>query len=405
MAILRGAMMLPFRFRSVNQDTKDSLSERVCDGTMLKAAWKLVRNADGGPGIDDITIDAFRSDCDTQIARLGAQLSAGRFRFSRLRSAAIPKADGDRRMLGIPTVQDRVVLQAIRLTLEPECEKKFHPASHAYRPSRGAETAMRSLAAAMSEGMCFVAETDIRKFFDNVRHRTVLETLQWVAPNYAASPLLNAAMKISPGRWPASKGLAQGSPLSPLLANVALLDFDRVVAASGSTLIRYADDLILLASSRREAERSLATAQKTLQQIGLELHPGKTRILDSRQEEFDFLGFRFQPDRVSPTAENWKRLHEEIRHWCDPKLELTWPERIDRINGLMRSFAWYYQKADCGRMLWNLDHFVREQLELLQERIGKPDLPWEQKIVNVSRLRETQQNGKISRSRRWNGYG
>jgi len=186
-------------------------------------------------------------------------IAKGRYRFTRLRSAAIPKPNGEKRMLGIPTVKDRIVMQAIRLMLETDCEKKMHDSCHANRPGRGAETAMEAMADAMGRGLCFVAETDIRKFFDTVRHSTVLDRLRWVGPKYA-----------------------------------------------------------------------------------------------------EFLGFRFQPDRISPTADNSNRLHEEIRHWCAKDEDISWPERIDRINGFMRSFAWYDQRADCGRMLWNLDHFVRE---------------------------------------------
>ena len=383
----------------------DLLSNHVADMDLLQRAWKMVRSSGGGAGRDEQTIEDFKIQQEKHVGMISDNIAKERYRFTRLRSAAIPKPTGEKRMLGIPTVKDRIVLQAIRLVLETDCEKKMHASCHAYRPGRGAETAMEAMADAMGRGLCFVAETDIRKFFDTVRHATVLDTLRWVAPQYADSRLLHAALVVGPGRWPSKMGLAQGTPLSPLLANVALIDFDRAVVATGVTLIRYAEDLVMLATSRREAERALQAAEKLLKQCHLVLHPGKTRIIDSRSEEFEFLGFRFQPDRISPTADNWNRLHEEIRHWCAKEEDIPWPERIERINGLLRSFAWYYQKADCGRMLWNLDHFVREQLEQLQEQIGKPEQPWQDRLVTAHRLRDARYLGKQKPARRWNGYG
>lgn len=383
----------------------DLLSSQAADMELLKQAWKMVRSAGGGAGIDKQTIDDFKTQPDKFLATIAISLSKERYRFTRLRSAAIPKPNGEKRMLGIPTIKDRIVLQAIRLILETDCEKKMHSSCHAYRPGRGAETAMQAMADGMGKGLCFVTETDIRKFFDTVRHSTVLDTLRWVTPQYADSRLLRAAIAVGAGRWPSRIGLAQGSPLSPLLANVALIDFDRAVTATGVTLIRYADDLVMLAGSKREAERALQAAERLLKQCQLALHPGKTRIVDSRIDEFEFLGFCFQPDRISPTTENWNRLHEEIRYWCAKDEAIPWPERIEHINALMRSFAWYYQKADCGRMLWNLDHFVREQLEVLQEQIGKPAQPWQERLVTAHRLRDARYLGKQKPTKRWNGYG
>lgn len=372
----------------------------------LNTAWKLVRAAGGSAGRDGETIAVFKSLMPKRLESIAKQIASGSWRFKRLRSAMIPKDNGEMRKLGIPAVADRVVLQAIRLNLEPFCESQFHDSCHAYRPHRGAETAIDSLAHAMSSGYVFVAETDIRHFFDTIRHQDVIGTLKELAPQYAKSPLLYSAMRISTGFWPSRKGLAQGSPLSPLLANVSLIQFDRMVSSQGAQLIRYADDMLMLATSQQKAEQALKLASKTLQAMGLALHPKKTRVLDSRIDEFEFLGFRFQPDRLAPTAQNWNRLHEEIRRLCSVDTQMTWSERIDRINGLLRSFAWYYQKADCGRMLWNLDHFIREQIRNLSSMTGQPEAAALQKLLTASELRKAQSSSKPKRSgRRWNSYG
>ena len=383
----------------------DPLTTAVADPIVLKHVWRMVKSAGGGCGIDQQTLEQFQTNLDAELKRILDDLGSGRFRFQRLRAAAIPKADGDKRMLGIPTVRDRIVLQAIRLTLEANCEAQLHDSCHAYRPRRGAETAMRAMADAMGRGLCFVVETDIRKFFDTVGHKPLLKTLQRLVPKFADSTLLLKAIQLGPGRWPAKIGLAQGSPLSPLLANVSLLDFDRAVSTTEIRLVRYADDLILLTRSLRDAELALLAAGKQLAMIGLKLHPDKTRIIDSRTEEFEFLGFRFQPDRILPTVENWTRLHDDLRNLSDPGTDLTWAERIEQINALLRSFACYYQQTDCGRMLWNLDQFVVERLMELEIKNGRTDGSWRGRLVTVHRLREVRYAGKKSQSRRWNGYG
>jgi RNA-directed DNA polymerase len=372
----------------------------------LNTAWKMVRAAGGSAGRDGVTIQDLKKLMPVKLEQISKQVASGNWQFQRLRSAVIPKENGESRKLGIPSVADRIVLQAIRLNIEPFCESQFHDSCHAYRPRRGAETAIDSLAQAMSSGFVFVAETDIRYFFDTIRHQHVIEMLRELAPEYSRSWLLQSALRINAGFWPTKKGLAQGSPLSPLLANVALIQFDRTVSSHGARLIRYADDMLMLATSQQKAEQTLNLASKTLQPIGLSLHPKKTRVLDSRTEEFEFLGFRFQPDRVAPTTQNWNRLHEEIRRLCSVDTQMAWNERIDRINGLLRSFAWYYQKADCGRMLWNLDHFIREQIKGLSTVTGQPKDSVLQKLLTASQLRDARSSGQPKRSgRRWNSYG
>lgn len=369
----------------------------------LNTAWKLVRAAGGSSGRDGETIDAFKRLVPNRLEQISKQVASGSWRFQRLRSAMIPKDNGEMRKIGIPTVADRVVLQAIRLNLEPFCESQFHDSCHAYRPRRGAETAIDSLAHALSSGLVFVAETDIRHFFDTIRHQNVFEMLREFAPEYSKSPLLQSAMRINSGFWPSRKGLAQGSPL---LANVSLIEFDRIVSSQGVRLIRYADDMLMLAASQKKAEQTLNRASKTLQAMGLTLHPQKTRVLDSRIDEFEFLGFRFEPDRLTPTAQNWNRLHEEIRRLCSPEIHLPWSERVGRINALLRSFSWYYQKADCGRMLWNLDGFICEQIKNLSTVTGQPEAVALQKLLTASQLRNARFSGQPKQSRvRWNQYG
>lgn len=384
---------------------KLDLNGRVGREQNLMRAWKKVRAAAGSPGADGVSIEKFAVRGKHYLARLGRQITEGRYRFSRLRAARVLKADGTQRKLAIPTVSDRIVLQALRLTLEPPCEQAMLPCSHAYRMQRGVTTALTSVAAALRENRSVLLETDIRDFFDSIRHKPLRRKLAALVPETVSWPLLDRALELSPGILPTRKGLAQGSPLSPLLANVTLLDFDQAMTKPQWTFVRYADDLLVLCATEKDARHALMLATRILAKIGLRLHSEKTRITDGAVQQFQFLGFAFHPDRIIPTDENLAKLRDGIVAWCNPHSKVTWKERVDRINSLLRSFAWYYHQTDCTRLFWTLDTFVAQQLETLEAAVGPPPMPWRSEVLHLSHLREVRWHKK-SRSRNgWNNYG
>jgi RNA-directed DNA polymerase len=378
----------------------------VADRSVLETAWNSVRRADGTSGSDAVTLATFQSDLERNLDRLQDKISRDAYRFSRLKIAVIPKPMGGERRLGIPTVSDRIVLQSIKSVLEPQIELAMLPCSHAYRAKRGCQTAMDACRAALQAGRTWVLETDIRNFFDSISHRHLTTMLKAIDPRTNDSRLLNQAIRLSGSIFPARKGVAQGSPLSPLISNVALLGFDRRISDRSGVLIRYADDLLLMCSDEKSVMAGLQSVRSELKTIGLELHPDKTRITDSRRSAFSFLGFEIHPDRIVPSAENLVELKSSIVGWCNPQLSVDWQVRIDRINGLLRSFAWYYHQTDSGRIFISLDQFVREQLTDLDKLVASGSFDWSNRLISIPTVRDVVwKSAKSKKSTpRWGGY-
>ena len=385
---------------------QEPIDQQAANRNALENAWSAVRRAGGASGSDSITLDGFQSDLDRNLDRIQDRVGRDAYRFSRLRTAVIPKPMGGERRLGIPTVSDRIVLQSVKSVVEPRLEATMLPCSHAYRANRGSHTAMDDCRAALQAGRTWVIDTDIRNFFDSISHRHLTAALNSIDPQLRDSRLLANAIRLSGSLFPARKGVAQGSPLSPLLANVALLDFDRSISDRFGSLIRYADDLLLLCSDEKSANAGLGRIRLELKKIGLELHPDKTRITDSKRTSFRFLGFEIHPDRIVPSAENLMELKSSIVGWCNPQLPLDWDIRIDRINGLLRSFAWYYHQTDSGRIFMSLDHFVREQLSELEKTVPSRAFDWSNKLISIPTVRDVVWKSAKSKKTtpRWGGY-
>ncbi len=389
---------------------RDSIAHSIATSDCLARAWKSVRAAAGGPGVDRVTIDAFEARQLDELKRMEADLAAGRYRFSKLKCVMIPKPTGKLRRLGIPTVRDRVVLQAMRQLIEPACEAKMLNCSHAYRPGRGAMTAMAEVTSALAAGRSIVLETDIQDFFDSIRHPLVLKQISVMEPQCKHSRLLIAALKLSSSFWAAKKGVAQGSPLSPLLANVALTEFDQALQSKRWAMVRYADDLVVLCKTNDDVQQAMQLIATQLNRLGLSMHPKKTRIIDSQQNTFSFLGFEFHPDRLAPDASNIAKLRDGIAGICNPHSTVTWQIRIEQINSLLRSFAWYYHQTDSRRLFWTLDQYVVDSLTELETRIGPPQVAWSSKVVRMAQMREVSWLGSKKaagprKSSGWNGYG
>ena len=273
----------------------DLLAKDTASPAILKSAWRAVRRAAGGPGVDSQTIDDFRADADKNLLQIKKQLQS-EYRFHRLRRVEMQKPGGGTRILGIPTVVDRIVLQAIRFQLEPHFEPLMSNSSHAYRPRRSAHSALHQVKHALTAKQTVVIETDVRKFFDSIDHSVLLAQLKVIIPEYAPSKLLRGALEMSDRSWlfrllvSQHKGVAQGSPLSPLLANLFLRPFDRAVGqVNSSTLVRYADDLVVLCREQELATSLLAQIKSELRKLKLELHPDKTRITDATANSFCLL--------------------------------------------------------------------------------------------------------------------
>jgi group II intron reverse transcriptase/maturase len=290
------------------------LWEQAVHPTTLQEAWQRVLARGGGPGPDGVTIEAFALEAERQLQHLAMELRTGSYQPRPPRWVEVPKPQGGVRRLAVLGVRDRIVQQALHLVLIPIWDKRFAPCSYAYRPGRSALQAVHAVERALAVGRVWVVDADIASFFDRVPHRPLFALLEEWLPDPQVRGLVQTC--VAAGSPETGRGLAQGAPLSPLLANLYLHRFDTAFLEAGHTLIRYADDFVILCATRQQAEAALQMAKRLLQGLALSLHPDKTRIVH-RDEGFTFLGFAFNKDGKRPSEEALESLSARLAATSD----------------------------------------------------------------------------------------
>jgi CRISPR-associated protein Cas1 len=314
----------------------------------LTAAWERVLENEGCAGADGITVERFAREAEGRIGKLRDLVAAGEYRPFPLLAIVVEKQAGKKadsksaagskpapqeqheiqsRTLLVPAVRDRILQTAAARLLSRSFEEEFLECSFAYRPGRSVDRAIARIRELHWQGYEFVVDADIQAFFDNVEHDLLFERLAPVAeqePGVADLMRLWVRAEVWDGRTisPLRKGLPQGSPISPLLANYFLEDFDRELEQSGRKLVRYADDFLILSKSRAEAEDALGRTKEVLSTLHLDFNWEKTQIVDF-EEGFRFLGAYFHGDDIWTPWKNGKKPHGRILFMAHPM-----PERL-----------------------------------------------------------------------------
>ncbi|MGO8672267.1 MAG: group II intron reverse transcriptase/maturase [Capsulimonadaceae bacterium] len=280
----------------------NSLIYKVYAPRNLQSAWERVKDNAGAAGVDGMTVARFDREAATLLEALHKDLREKSYRPSPVRRVMIPKASGGLRPLGIPTVRDRIVQQALRQILEPIFEAKFSTRSHGFRPERGCRTSIAVVDRAVKGKYTWVVDADIQKFFDSVDQEKLIDAVAEEVADGRILKLIRQILKSGvqlpsvDGIEPTDTGTPQGGPVSPLLANILLHSFDVQMVEAGYGLVRYADDWIVFAKSESEAWAALDKARQILEgELGLVLHPEKTRVV-SVASGFEFLGFHYFVD-------------------------------------------------------------------------------------------------------------
>jgi CRISPR-associated protein Cas1 len=260
--------------------------EEIARVETLAEAWGRVRANKGGPGGDGVTIDDLAVDIELSLEDLSKRLLAETYRPKKLRRAFIKKASGGKRPLSIPAVIDRVAQTAAMLVLEPEIDARMSETSLAYRVGRGPPLAIAAVGSAFAEGLVWTVDADIKSYFDTIWHRQLMTDLAiWIDDERILRLILRWLRTFG---W-RGRGIAQGAPISPLLANLYLHPFDRLMAVNRWRVVRFADDFVVLTASASEAERALKDVARLLKGRGLALNSAKTQIV-APGETFHFLG-------------------------------------------------------------------------------------------------------------------
>lgn len=268
----------------------------------LRRAWLSVRANKGGPGVDGMTVAAFERQLQDELLTLVTALAEGRYRPQAARQILLPKRSGGMRPIAIWTVRDRVVQRALYEALLPKCERHFLPCSVGYRPGRRVEDAVKMVIKAREAGQLWVVDADIRECFDHIRTGPLLRVLAGWVPDQRLVRLtkhfLKARVYGGASDKPEIAGASQGSILSPLLCNVYLHTFDQKVSKKADwTLVRFADDFVILTKRKQDAHAARQKAASVLGKLGMKLHPEKTQVV-SFEQGFKFLGVDFRCNGV-----------------------------------------------------------------------------------------------------------
>ena len=262
---------------------------RMASRPVLDEAWGRVWRNGGAGGGDGVGIQSFASGVHQKLALLSNDLKTGDYEPGPIRRVMIPKKSGGQRPLDIPCIRDRVAQTALSLVLGPQLDEEFETSSFAYRPGRSVAEAVRRVSFLRGQGFSHVVDADITRFFERVPHDALLQRLAESMTEGAATALISLWLEHAA---PSGRGLAQGSPLSPLLANLYLDRLDEAFADAGARILRYADDFLILCRSEKGAEAALGRVEALLARQGLELNREKTRVR-SFDAGFRFLGHAF----------------------------------------------------------------------------------------------------------------
>jgi group II intron reverse transcriptase/maturase len=353
-----------------------SLYDRMLHQKGLLQAFRKVKSNKGKPGIDGQTIEEFAENCAEEIAELASELRSKSYRPKPVKRVEIAKGDGGKRLLGIPTVRDRVVQQALLNILQPIFDPGFHPSSYGYRPGRSPQQAVAKASAFIRRyQLKWVADMDLSRCFDTLNHDHILKS---IGRKVADGSILNLLrMFLQSGvmigeRWQASEdGSPQGGVISPLLANIYLDDFDQFMKGRGYRIVRFADDILIFTRSKSAAHNALNVARNYLEgELLLTVNEQKSHVVHS-SEGVKYLGVEIHSSTTRIKREKVREFKSKVRKITRRNSPVNLKKVIADLNPVVRGFAYYFRIANCKKEYQALMQWIRRRLRAKQLSLWK----------------------------------
>jgi RNA-directed DNA polymerase len=348
-------------------DPNDHLYERIFSLSNVKSAWKRVRSNKGAAGIDGVSIQAFPELFRDQWGNIRESLLNGTYKPLPVKRVEIPKATGGTRPLGILTVLDRLFQQAIAQVLVPIFDPGFSEFSYGFRPGKSAHDAVRKVREYIQAGYRIAVDMDLSKFFDSVNHDVLMHrvarkirdkrVLRLIGKYLRAGVMVNGRLQST------RKGVPQGGPLSPLLANILLDDLDKELERRGHKFVRYADDFIILVKSQQAGERVMASVRRFLERkLKLKVSEAKSRV--TKTDQTNFLGFTFKGTKIRWSDAAFKEFKRRIKRLTGRSWFVSMDYRFKKLAQYLRGWMNYYGISEYYRPLPQIDHWLRRRVRM-----------------------------------------
>ena len=358
--------------RKGKEETNMELLEEILNQNNLNKAYKKVVANKGVAGVDGITVEEFDYLKENK-DRILNQIRKRKYKPQPVKRVQIPKENGKMRNLGIPTVTDRIIQQAIFQVISPIFEKQFNDNSFGFRPNRSCEQAVVKALEYLNDGYEWIVDIDLEKFFDTVNQDKLITIIGKTIKDGDVVSLirkyLSAGVMEKGIVKPTYVGTPQGGNLSPLLSNIMLNELDKELESRGLNFVRYADDCIILVKSEKAANRVLASITKFIEKkLGLKVNVEKSKV--TKPKDTKYLGFSFCKDkkeqwRPKPHIKSFQKLKRKLKELTNRSWSISLDNRIKKINYVVRGWVNYFRIADMKKMLTKIDEHLRTRIRVI----------------------------------------
>ena len=348
-------------------DPNENLLERVLSRDNVQKAWKRVKANKGVPGIDQMSIEDFPEFARAQWNSIRDSLMAGTYQPSPVKRVEIPKPTGGTRPLGIPTVLDRLIQQAMYQVMMPIFDPDFSEFSYGFRPGRSAHDAVRKLREYIREGYRIAVDMDLSKFFDRVNHDVLMHRVARKIRDKRILRLIGKYLRsgvVIKGRMQKSReGVPQGGPLSPLLANILLDDLDKELEKRGHKFVRYADDFVILVRTERTGLRVKESVTRFLERkLKLKVNQDKSRV--SSTDNTNFLGFTFKGTKIRWSDKAFREFKRRVKRLTGRSWFVSMEYRYKKLSQYIRGWMNYFGISEYYRPIPEIDHWLRRRMRM-----------------------------------------